>query len=97
MSLESRSTRQPNVLLIEDSEHDAQLTLRVLPRHEFARSVVWVRDGVEALDYVFGAPDQHELMADPRVVLLDIKMPRMDGLEVLRRIKSKTRQRGTGE
>ena len=52
---------------------------------------------MEALDYVFGAPDQHELMADPRVVLLDIKMPRMDGHQVLRRIKSKTRQRGTGE
>lgn len=93
MSFDTRSTRQPDVLLIEDSEHDAELTLPVLQRHEFARSVVWVSDGVEALDYVFGAADQPALMADPRVVLLDVKMPRMDGHEVLRRIKGDPRSR----
>ncbi len=93
MSLDTLATRQPDVLLIEDSEHDAELTLRVLQRHEFARSVVWVRDGVEALDYVFGATEQPALMANPRVVLLDIKMPRMDGHEVLRRIKGDPRSR----
>ena len=93
MSLHTRSTRQPDVLLIEDSAHDAELTLRVLQRHEFARSVVWVRDGVEAIDYVFGADDQPALKADPRVVLLDIKMPRMDGHQVLRRMKGDPRSR----
>jgi CheY-like chemotaxis protein len=93
MALDTTSTRQPDVLLIEDSEHDAELTLRVLQRHEFARSVVWVRDGVEAIDDVFGAAEQPALMAAPRVVLLDIKMPRMDGHQVLRRIKSDSRCR----
>ena len=93
MSLDTRTIQQPDVLLIEDSEQDAELTLRVLQRHEFARSVVWVRDGVEALDYVFGPPDQPALMADPRVVLLDIKMPRMDGHQVLRRFKGDPRSR----
>ena len=93
MSLDTRTTRQPDVLLIEDSEQDAELTLRVLQRHEFARSVVWVRDGVEALDYVFGETEQPALMADPRVVLLDIKMPRMDGHQVLRRLKGDPRSR----
>ena len=93
MSLDTSATRQPDVLLIEDSEHDAELTLRVLQRYEFARSVVWVRDGVEALEYVFGSAEQPMLMADPRVVLLDIKMPRMDGHQVLRRIKGDPRSR----
>ncbi len=93
MSLDTCSTRQPDVLLIEDSEHDAELTLRVLQRHEFAHSVVWVRDGVEAIEYVFGATGQPGLMAEPRVVLLDIKMPRMDGHQVLRRIKGDPRSR----
>ena len=55
MIFDTRSTRQPDVLLIEDSEHDAELTLRLLQQHAFARSVVWVRDGVEAIDYLFGA------------------------------------------
>lgn len=93
MSLDTRPTRQPDVLLIEDSEHDAELTLRVLQHHAFARSVVWVRDGVEALDYLFGAEEQPALMADPRVVLLDIKMPRLDGHQVLRRMKGDPRSR----
>jgi DNA-binding response OmpR family regulator len=66
MSLDTRSTRQPDVLFIEDSEQDAELPLRVLQRHESARSVVWVRDGVEAIDDVFGAADQPALMAHPR-------------------------------
>ncbi|HUR35761.1 MAG TPA: response regulator [Vicinamibacterales bacterium] len=85
----------PDVLLVEDSEQDAELTLRVLQRHELAARVVWVRDGAEALDYVFGTDDdgQSPLAAAPRVVLLDIKMPRVDGHEVLRRMKSDRRSR----
>lgn len=94
MSLDRSSTLKPDVLLIEDSEQDAELTLRVLQRTDLARSVVWVRDGVEALDYVFGASaDRATLMAAPRVVILDIKMPRMDGHQVLRRIKGDPRSR----
>jgi len=93
MSLDTRPTSQPDVLLIEDNEHDAELTLRVLQHDAFARSVVWVRDGVEAIDYLFGADDQPALMAAPRVVLLDIKMPRMDGHQVLRRMKGDPRSR----
>ena len=88
-------TRQPDVLLVEDSEQDAELTLRVLRRHALAHRVVWVRDGAEALDYLFGLEGSPEapLAAEPRVVLLDMKMPKVDGREVLRRVKSDPRSR----
>jgi two-component system, response regulator len=88
-------TLRPDILLVEDSEHDAELTLRVLKRHNPATRVVWVKDGAEALEYVFGeiGTGADRLVADPRVVVVDIKMPRMDGHEVLRRIKADARSR----
>ncbi len=95
MSAMVQMTRQPDVLLVEDSEQDAELTLRVLRRHALAHRVVWVRDGAEALDYLFGleATPEAPLAAEPRVVLLDMKMPKVDGREVLRRVKSDPRSR----
>jgi CheY-like chemotaxis protein len=77
------------ILLCEDSDHDIELTLAALDGHNLTNQVVVARDGVEALDYLFrrgafaGRPE-----GNPLVVLLDLKMPRVDGIEVLRQVKS---------
>ncbi|MGC4083377.1 MAG: response regulator [Vicinamibacterales bacterium] len=95
MGSTARSATQLDVLLVEDSEQDAELTQRVLKRHTPGSRIVWVRDGAEALVYLFGADARPDtpLAAEPRVVLLDIKMPRVDGHEVLRRVKTDARSR----
>ena len=77
-----------DILLAEDSTADGEMTLRALKRNKVANSIVWVRDGAEALDFLFrrGAfADRNE--ARPKLVLLDLKMPKVDGLEVLRQLK----------
>ena len=76
------------ILLVEDSVQDAELTRRALKRHNVANEVEWVRDGVEALDYLFceGAYAGRD-SGPPKLVLLDMKMPRMDGMQVLDRLK----------
>ena len=80
------------VLLVEDSPRDAEMTLRTLRKHNLANSVVHVKDGQEALDWLHGtANGGHEAKPHPRVVLLDLKLPKVDGLEVLRRIKGEER------
>jgi CheY-like chemotaxis protein len=77
------------ILLVEDSEKDVELTLAALAEHRLANEVIVTRDGAEALDYLHRrgkfAGRSHEL---PAVVLLDLKLPKVDGLEVLRRMKS---------
>src|SRR5260370_24444946 len=77
------------ILLVEDSERDAELTLEALQENKLANEVVHARDGAEALDYLYQkgrfAGRAREL---PLFVLLDLKLPKVDGLEVLRRIKS---------
>jgi CheY-like chemotaxis protein len=81
-------TELERILLAEDNEHDVELTLSALSEHRLANEVVVVRDGAEALDYLYrrGRYQQREA-GNPVVVLLDLKMPKVDGLEVLRRIK----------
>lgn len=74
------------ILLIEDNPDDAQLTLRALKKNNILNEVVLAHDGVEALDYLFGARE-----VDPQIVLLDLKLPRVDGLEVLRKIRANDR------
>jgi two-component system response regulator len=86
------SYQQVEILLVEDSSADAEMTLRTLKKRGIANTVEWVRNGVEALDFLFcqnayaGRPSGH-----PRMVLLDLKMPLMDGLQVLERMKSDPR------
>ena len=75
------------ILLVEDNPDDVELTLRVLNNHHIANEVLVARDGVEALEILFGKPGQAPGRM-PSVVLLDLKLPRLDGLEVLRRIRA---------
>ncbi len=77
------------ILLVEDNPADVTLTLRALKRSNIANSLVVARDGVEALDYLFGTGQYagRDITQLPVVVLLDLKLPRVDGIEVLRRIR----------
>jgi two-component system, response regulator len=77
------------ILLVEDSRRDAELVLDALTAHHLANEVVHVRDGADALDYLYRRGEFADRSSgDPAVVLLDLKMPRVDGLEVLRQIKA---------
>ena len=81
------------ILLVEDNPTDVELTLRALKKHNLANKVHVVRDGAEALDFIFatGSYKDREINHKPKVVLLDLKLPKVDGLEVLRKIKSDER------
>ena len=84
-----------SILLVEDNPDDVQLTLRALKKSKIMNQVIVAQDGVEALDYLFGTGKYAGRDADekPQVVLLDLKMPKMDGLEVLQRIRKDERTR----
>jgi len=77
------------ILLIEDNPDDELLTIRALKKNNIVNDIIVKRDGVEALDYLFGTGshssiDSHEM---PQLILLDLKLPKLDGLEVLKRIR----------
>lgn len=83
------------ILLVEDNPHDAELTIRALKKNHLANKLVHVEDGVEALDFLFarGRFADRNLQDSPKVILLDLKLPRVNGLEVLRSIKEDDRTR----
>jgi two-component system response regulator len=78
------------ILLVEDNRDDEELTLRALGKAQITNRVVVARDGVEALDYLFkrGAHANRAASEEPQVVLLDLKLPKVDGLEVLRAVRA---------
>ena len=81
------------ILLVEDNSDDEALTLRALKQNNIVNKVIVVRDGVEALDYLFGtgAHEGRDKRDLPQVVFLDLKLPKVDGLEVLKRIRADPR------
>jgi CheY-like chemotaxis protein len=81
------------ILLVEDNPNDVELTLRALQKQNLSNKVFVVKDGAEALDFMFatGAYSKRKIDKRPRVVLLDLKLPKVDGLEVLKRIKADSR------
>ena len=85
--------KDKTILLVEDSPDDQQLTLRALKKNNVVNDVKITQDGVEALDYLFGTAEQPGGNPLPALVLLDLKLPRVDGLEVLRRIRADPRTR----
>ena len=88
-------TNHIEILLVEDNPNDEELTLYALKKNNIANRIQVVRDGAEALEYLFctGAYANRKINDPPKVVLLDLKLPKVDGLEVLKRIKSDTRTR----
>ena len=83
------------ILLVEDNPSDLELALHALRRNNLANHIEIVRDGAEALDFIFatGAFSHRDVENGPRVILLDLKLPKVDGLEVLRRVKADPRTR----
>ena len=82
------------ILLVEDNETDAELTIRALKKNNLANKLVWAKDGAEALDFIFGKGKYLERDIEkglPRLILLDLRMPKVDGLEVLQTIKADER------
>lgn len=78
------------ILFIEDNVADAEMTIRTLKRNRIANHIVHLRDGAAALDFIFGTGEytSRNTQNKPKIVLLDLKMPRVDGFEVLKRIKA---------
>lgn len=84
---------QVEILLVEDNPHDAELALRALKKNKVANQIKVVTDGVEALDFIFARGDysERDIANGPRLILLDLKLPKVDGLEVLKAVKSDPR------
>lgn len=86
-------TEDVEILLVEDNPTDAELATLALQERNLANKLVWVKDGAEALDFLFatGTYSNRNIDNPPKVVLLDLRLPKVDGLEVLRRIKADER------
>lgn len=88
--MSSALLEQMEILLVEDNPEDAEMTMRALRKRNLANQLHWVKDGEEALEYLFctGQYAGRDPARPPKLVLLDIKMPKVDGIEVLRRVKA---------
>jgi two-component system response regulator len=80
------------IILVEDNMDDATLVIRALKKNNLANKLVHLKDGAEALEFIFGPGGQEDLInKPPRVILLDLKMPKINGMEVLEKVKSDPR------
>ncbi len=95
MSDENMENGEVEILLVEDNPTDAELCIRALKKNNLANNLVWVKDGAEALDFLFatGTYSGRDVTCPPKVVLLDLRLPKVDGMEVLRRVKEDERTR----
>lgn len=89
------SEKPVEILLVEDNPNDLELTMLALQENRIANSIEVARDGAEAVDFIFctGPYSKRNIRNGPRVILLDLKLPKVDGIEVLRRIKADERTR----
>jgi CheY-like chemotaxis protein len=87
--------QEVEILLVEDNATDAELCIRALKKSNLANKLVWVKDGAEALDFLFatGSYAGRNMTTPPKLVLLDLRLPKVGGIEVLRRIKEDERTR----
>lgn len=83
------------ILLIEDNPSDAELAIRALRKNNIANHITHIKDGAEALEFLFGTGryDERNIQQKPKVILLDLKMPKVNGIEVLEKIKSNEQTR----
>jgi two-component system response regulator len=90
-----KDTTEINILLVEDNRDDLDMTVRALRQANLANNIHVVRDGAEAVEFIFcqGAHAGRNLEAGPKLVLLDLKLPKIDGMEVLKRMKGDPRTR----
>lgn len=87
------SSKDVEILLVEDNMSDAELTIRALKKNNIVNNLIHLRDGVEAINYIFckGKYSDRDINDIPKVILLDLKMPKINGIEVLEKIKSDDR------
>ncbi|EQD45056.1 response regulator [Ferrovum myxofaciens] len=89
----SNTMVEVEILLVEDNPTDAELIIRALKKSNLANKLVWVKDGAEALDFLFatGSYSGRQVTNSPKVILLDLRLPKVDGMGVLRRVKNDER------
>jgi len=95
MKCNCNGLKQIEVLLVEDNMDEAELALRELKRHNLANDLLHVHDGEEALEFIFGTGryEGRDVLEPPKVILLDLKMPKVGGIEVLQKIREDERTR----